>query len=77
MLSALLIFFIAFVIADVYLVAAVFYHLRQYTLPGWDAARVIMPLYIFLSLALLLLAVYYFRQIPVDSLELLKLKLPF
>jgi len=63
MFIPLLIFFLAFVAVDGYLVAAVLYHLRQYTLPGWNAARVVMPVFIILSLTLLALASYFLFQI--------------
>lgn len=56
--------FFAFTITYALLSAAVFYHLFQYTLPGWTAARIVVPIFLVLSAALFLLTVYFFFGTP-------------
>jgi len=63
MFTALLSFFVIFVAADIFFAAAVLYHLRQYTLPGWNAAKVVIPAYVGLSLLFLGLAIWSFLRI--------------
>ncbi len=64
-------FFILFVLADAILSAAVIYHLRQYTMPGWTIARAAIASYLILAGLFLGVAVYYFRQINPDDLATL------
>ena len=64
MFIALLFFFIAFVAADAFFSAAVIYHLRTFTLPGWSAPRVVIPVYIALALLFVGLALRAFFRIP-------------
>lgn len=56
--------FLLFIGAYILLTAAVIHHLRQYTLPGWTAARFVVPFFFFLSLALFAYAVYFFFTTP-------------
>lgn len=62
MFPILFLLFVAFVAVDLFLAAAVIYHLRQYTLPGWNAAKVVIPTYIVLSLMFLAAAGFYLWQ---------------
>lgn len=55
--------FALFAAGYVLLAAAVFYHLFHYTLPGWTAARVAAPVFIFISAALFILAAYFFFSV--------------
>ncbi|MEK7108642.1 MAG: hypothetical protein AAB844_00820 [Patescibacteria group bacterium] len=64
MFAALLVLFLAVVAADALLSAAVIYHLRQYTLPGWTAAKLVIPLYLILASLLLIVALAYFLRVP-------------
>lgn len=64
MFALFLTFFIVFVAANLFFSAAVVYHLRQYTLPGWNAARIILPIYGVLSLFFLGIALYSFLHVP-------------
>lgn len=50
-------------LADIFFSAAVLRNLRKYTLPGWTAARIIVPLYIGLSGLFFGLAAYSLFQI--------------
>lgn len=55
--------FLIFLAANIYLAAAAFWHLRHYTLPGWNAAKIVVPLFIGLTLILLGFASYALIQI--------------
>ncbi|MBI2055501.1 MAG: hypothetical protein HYT42_01270 [Candidatus Sungbacteria bacterium] len=55
--------FLIFLAADIYFATAAFWHLRQYTLPGWNAARIVMPLFVLISLLLIGFASYALIQI--------------
>lgn len=50
MFLALTLVLAVFTLADAYLSAAVIYHLSRYTLPTWRAARLVVSLYLALSL---------------------------
>lgn len=60
--------FLLFILADALLSAAVIYHLRQYTMPGWTVARAAVSLYLILAAIFLGIAVYQFRRIDPDDL---------
>lgn len=64
MFSVLLVFFSAFVAADVFFSAAVIYHLLHYTLPGWTAPKIVIPIYGALALVFLGLALVSLLRIP-------------
>ncbi len=64
MFVALLAFFFAFIAADVFLSAAVIYHLLHYTLPGWTAPKIVIPAYLVLTLVFLGLALVSLLRIP-------------
>ena len=64
MSTALSAFFILFVAADAFIAGAVIWHLRTYTLPGWNAAKIAIPLYLLLSAVFFGFALYFFIQIP-------------
>lgn len=76
MFLLLLTLLILFVAVDLFLAVSAFYHLRQYTLPGWNAAKVVIPTYLILSLVFLGAAVYYLRQVQETALPI-ELLLPF
>lgn len=63
MFTALLLFFITATALDVFLSAAVIYHLRRYTLPTWTAPKIVIPVYLMLALIFWGLAAYHFLQI--------------
>jgi len=44
--------------------AAVIYHLRQYTLPGWNAGRIAIALYLALALVCIGIVVQSLLAIP-------------
>ena len=56
--------FIVLVVTDAFFAAAVIYHVRKYSLPGWGAAKIVPPLYLLLSLLFFILAILAFREIP-------------
>lgn len=56
--------FIAFSLIYLLLSAAIFYHLRQYTLPGRPAPRIIMLAFIFLSALFWLFSATFLLKIP-------------
>lgn len=64
MFTALLVLFLAVVAADAFVSAAVIYHLRQYTLPDWTAAKLVIPLYAVLAAFILTVALVYFLRVP-------------
>ena len=64
MFLLLCILFAAAIAAHAAVSAAVLWHLARYTLPGWNAVRVAVPLYIGLSLLFLALALSAFVRIP-------------
>ncbi len=64
MKSALLAFFLAFIAADIFFSAAVIYHLLHYTLPGWTAPKIVIPVYLILALTFLGLALVSLLQVP-------------
>ena len=63
--------FILFLLADALLSAAVIYHLRQFTMPGWSLGRMVITLYLILAGILLGAAGYYFLQINPDDVAVL------
>lgn len=67
MFIGLLIFFAAFILADTFFVAAVFYHLQNYTLSGWSAPKIVLPVFILFTLIFLGFAVYFFNHIPYEE----------
>lgn len=58
LIAALTTLLAAAVIADVLFVAAVFYHLWRYTLPGWRTAKVVAAAYGAATLAAIVLALW-------------------
>lgn len=60
--------FLLFLIADAALSAAVIYHLRQYTMPDWNAARIAVPAYIALAALFAILAMYELWNLPLAGL---------
>ena len=56
--------FVAFILVYAFLAGSVLYHLRQYTLPGWNAARIIVPIFFILSAIFLAFATYFFFTVP-------------
>lgn len=48
---------------DIFLSASVIHHLRQYSLPGWTLAKIVMPLYLALSGAALVSAIWWLAVI--------------
>lgn len=64
MFAVLLAVLILFVAVDIAISAAVIYHLRRYTLPGWNAARVAVPLYLTLAALCAGLAVEALLAVP-------------
>lgn len=58
MLVALAAILALFAAVHIFFSAAVIFHLRRYTLPGWSAPRIIIPLYCILSLLLFGFALY-------------------
>lgn len=67
MYIALLGLFFAVVAANAIVGAAVIYHLRKYTLPGWTAAKIVVPAYVLLSLIFALLALHALSRIPMNE----------
>lgn len=67
MFIGLLIFFAAFILADTFFVVAVFYHLKNYTLPGWSAPKIILPVFVLFTLIFMGFAVYFFNKIPYEE----------
>ncbi len=55
--------FMLFILADALLSAAVIYHLRQFTMPGWTLGRTVIGLYLILAAIFLATAAYYVFQI--------------
>lgn len=62
------IIFIIFAIAYAFLTAAVFYHLHQFTLPGWNVPKIVVPIFILLSVIFFSLAAYFFFVTPWNQL---------
>ena len=60
--------FALFILADALLSAAVIYHLRQFTLPGWTLGRTVIALYLIFAGIFLATAAYYVFQINPDDL---------
>lgn len=60
--------FVVFAVLYASFSAAIIYHLRAYTLPGWNAGRVSITVFLLFSILLFLLAVYFFFQIPWDRI---------
>ena len=56
--------------------AAVAYHLRKYTLPGWTFAKTAVPIYTVCSFTLILLAIYFLLGVP-TNLDLGQPSVPF
>ena len=52
-----------FVAVDALVATAVLWHLSKYTLPGWTAAKAVVPAYLVLEMALLAMALYSFLKI--------------
>ncbi len=65
MFSVLTLLFITVVAADVFLATSAIRILRRYALPGWTAARLVIPIFIFVSLVFLIFAVYFLFEIRV------------
>jgi len=51
--------FLFFVVIYAFVAAAVLYHLWHYTLPGWRASRIVVPVFIAISSVLFILAGYF------------------
>ncbi len=49
---------------EAFIVAAIIYHLRKYTLPGWTVARTVVATYLTLSVILLGMAIYWLLRVP-------------
>ncbi|RJQ37217.1 hypothetical protein C4552_01825 [Candidatus Parcubacteria bacterium] len=64
MFIAFLAAFLIYLAIDAALSAAALYHLRQYTMPDWQAARLIVPIYLALATLFALLALYELWNIP-------------
>lgn len=64
MFTVLLALFIAFTAADAFVSAAAIYHLRSYTLPGWSAPKIVIPIYVAISLIFIGFALNAFLRIP-------------
>lgn len=62
--ATLLAVFILVIALDVFFSAAIIYHLRHFTLPGWTAARIAVPVYLALAAIFFGLALYSFLTIP-------------
>lgn len=59
-----LLLILALVLAvDIFVSAAVIYHLRKYTLVGWTLPKIIVPAYFAFSLAIITLALIALFQI--------------
>lgn len=63
MFSVLTLLFITVVAADVFIATSAIRILRRYALPGWTASRLIIPLFIVVSLVFLAFAVYFLFEI--------------
>ncbi|MBI3627388.1 MAG: hypothetical protein HY220_01375 [Candidatus Sungbacteria bacterium] len=59
-----LILFSIFILGYLLFGLAILYHLRAYILPNWYLARTVSGLFIGISIVFLLLAAFYFFQIP-------------
>lgn len=64
MFTIALAIFLIFGVLYLLFVAAIFYHLRQYTLPGQKAPRLASVLFLSLSGLFLLFALYFLFRIP-------------
>ena len=64
--------FLFFALGYILLTAAVFYHLYHYTLPGWNAAKIVIPIFLLLSVALFITAAYFFFITPWNQLSFTK-----
>lgn len=64
MFTVLLALFIAFTAADAFVSAAAIYHLWSYTLPGWSAPKIVIPIYVAISLIFIGFALNAFLRIP-------------
>ena len=64
MFAVLLALFIAFVAADAFVSAAAIYHLWSYTLPGWPAPKIVIPVYVATSLVFIGFALRALVSIP-------------
>lgn len=63
MFSALALLFIAVAATDVFIATCAVRIVRKYTLPGWTAARLVVPAFILASLALFAFAAYFLFEI--------------
>lgn len=63
MFPALALFFIAVAAADIFISACAVRIVRKYALPGWTAARLVVPAFILASLALFAFAGYFLFEI--------------
>lgn len=59
--------FIIFIGLWIFFTAAVIFHLRKYTLPGWSAPKLVLPIFFVLSAILFLFALYFFFRIPLST----------
>lgn len=59
-----LIFFGLFTLVYGLFSGAIIYHLRQYTLPGFPASKIIISLYIFLSVLFWFFSLTFLLKIP-------------
>lgn len=64
MFAVLLALFIAFAAADAFVSAAAIYHLWSYTLPGWSAPKIVIPIYVAAALTFIGFALDAFLSIP-------------
>lgn len=55
--------FLVFIVVWFFFTGAVIFHLRKYTLPGWSAPKLVLPIFFTLSAILFLFAVYFFFHI--------------
>lgn len=66
MLGLALLGFGIFTLIYVFFAAAIVYHLRVYTLPGWSLGRIGIMVFIGASILLFASAAYAFLQVPWD-----------
>ena len=62
--AAFLAIFVLAVAVDIFLSAAIIYHLLKFALPGRNAARIVIPAYLALAAIFFGLALYSFLAIP-------------
>ena len=65
----LIVLFIAFIVIDALLSAAVIFHLYQYTMEDWTIGRTVAIVYAVIAIGFLVLAIISFSKIPFDGYE--------